>query len=101
MGDDMGKITIILGAAVFLLPLMLPQAKAETIQFDFALPGCIPLKNNKIAVAGYVPWSNKSRRIVMIKDIETEEEKIIDSYFVDYNLSHIEFSNGKKYYQYF
>lgn len=70
----------------------------KTIQFDFALPGCIPLKNNKIAIAGSVPWSTKSRKIVMIKDIETEEEKIIDSYFVDYNLSHIEFSNGKKYY---
>jgi hypothetical protein len=43
----------------------------------------IPLPNNKIAVVGWVLWSNKIREFVSIVDYETNAEKVIWEYFTD------------------
>jgi hypothetical protein len=43
----------------------------------------IPLPNNKIAVVGWVIWSNKFRDFVSIVDYETNKENIIWEYFTE------------------
>ena len=52
----------------------------KMVKIDYMPLQIIPLKNNKIAIAGHVAYNGDTRYIVSIKDIETGEEKIVDSY---------------------
>lgn len=53
----------------------------RTIDLEYIPRRIIPLKNNKIAIAGYVPMGNgNAKKIITIKDIQTKKEIIIDSY---------------------
>lgn len=57
----------------------------KRIQMDYPIPGCVALKNNKIAVAGFVPYKGKkSKNLIAIKDIDTEKENILTYYFKPY-----------------
>lgn len=53
----------------------------KMVKIDYMPLQIVPLKNNKIAIAGHVPYNGDTKYIVSIKDIVTGEEKIIDSYF--------------------
>lgn len=55
----------------------------KTLKLDYMTRQMIPLPNNKIAVVGWVLWSNKIREFVAIVDYETNEEKVIWEYFTD------------------
>lgn len=53
----------------------------KMVKLDYMPLQIIPLKDNKIAIWGHVPYNGDVRYIVSIKDINTGEEKIVDSYF--------------------
>lgn len=53
----------------------------KMVKLDYMPLQIVPLKNNKIAIAGHVPYNGNTKYIVSIKDIDTGEEKIVDSYF--------------------
>ncbi|MCX6320816.1 MAG: hypothetical protein NTX93_03305 [Bacteroidia bacterium] len=55
----------------------------KTLKLNYMTRQMIPLPNNKIAVVGWVIWSNKFRDFVSIVDYETNEEKIIWEYFTE------------------
>lgn len=55
----------------------------KTLKLNYMTRQMIPLPNNKIAVVGWVLWSNKIREFVAIVDYETNEEKVIWEYFTD------------------
>lgn len=55
----------------------------KTLTLNYMTWDMIPLKNNKIAVVGWVIWSTKFRDFVAIVDYNTNEEKIIWEYFTD------------------
>ncbi len=49
----------------------------KTLQLDYAAKQIIPLPGKKLALVGWVLWSNKVREFVAIVDYETNEEIII------------------------
>ena len=49
----------------------------RTLTLNYMAKGMIPMKNNKIAVVGWVIWKEKFRDFVAIVDYETNKEKII------------------------
>ena len=51
------------------------------VKLDYMPLQIVPLKDNKIAIWGHVPYSGDVKYIVSIKDITTGKEKIVDSYF--------------------
>ncbi len=53
----------------------------KMVKIDYMPLQIIPLKNNKIAIWGHVPYNGDTKYIVSIKDIDTGKEKIVDSYF--------------------
>lgn len=53
----------------------------KMVKLDYMPLQIIPLQDNKIAIWGHVPCNGDVKYIVSIKDIETGEEKIVDSYF--------------------
>jgi len=53
----------------------------KTLTLDYMTKQMIPLPNNKIAVVGWVIWSDKFRDFVAIVDYETNEQKIIWEHF--------------------
>ncbi len=53
----------------------------KMVKIDYMPLQIIPLKNNKMAILGHVPYNGDTRYVVSIKDIETGEEKNVDSYF--------------------
>ena len=53
----------------------------KMVKIDYMPLQIIPLKNNKIAIYGHVPYNGDVKYIVSIKDINTGEENIVDSYF--------------------
>jgi hypothetical protein len=55
----------------------------KTLKMDYMAKQIIALPNNKIALAGWVLWSNKIREFVAIIDYETNEENIIWDHFSD------------------
>ena len=55
----------------------------KTLKLNYMTRQMIPLPNNKIAVVGWVLWSNKIREFVSIIDYETNEEKTIWEYFTE------------------
>lgn len=55
----------------------------KTLRLNYMTRQMIPLPNNKIAVVGWVMWSNKYRDIVSIIDFETNKEKVIWEYYTD------------------
>ncbi|MDO9340840.1 MAG: hypothetical protein Q7T72_10010 [Bacteroidales bacterium] len=55
----------------------------KTLKLNYMTRQMIPLPNNKIAVVGWVIWSNKFRDFVSIVDYETNEEKVIWEYFTE------------------
>jgi len=57
----------------------------KTLKMDYMAKQIIALPNNKLAVVGWVLWSNKVREFVAIIDYETNEENIIWDHFSDRN----------------
>lgn len=57
----------------------------KTLKMDYATRQMIALPNGKIAVVGWVIWSDKFREFVAIVDYETNQEKIIWDYFTPRN----------------
>ncbi|HHN47691.1 MAG TPA: hypothetical protein ENN08_01925 [Bacteroidales bacterium] len=57
----------------------------KTLKMDYMAKQIIALPNNKLALVGWVLWSNKIREFVAIIDYETNEEKIIWDHFSDRN----------------
>jgi hypothetical protein len=55
----------------------------KTLKLNYMTRQMIPLPNNKIAVVGWVIWSNKFRDFISIVDYETNEEKIIWEYYTE------------------
>lgn len=55
----------------------------KTIKLNYGVSQMVPLDNNKIAVVGWVIWSDKFRDFVAIVDYETNEERIIWDYYTD------------------
>lgn len=56
----------------------------KTLSLDFSSAICITLKNNKIAVFGYIPWKNRhTKRVIMIKDFISGDEIVIWSEIVN------------------
>jgi hypothetical protein len=55
----------------------------KTLKLNYMTRQMIPLPNNKIAVVGWVIWSNKFRDFVSIVDYETNEEKVIWENYTD------------------
>ena len=55
----------------------------KTLKLNYMTRQMIPLPNNKIAVVGWVIWSNKFRDFVSIVDYETNNEKVIWEYFTE------------------
>ncbi len=55
----------------------------KTLKLDYMTRQMIPLPNNKIAVVGWVLWSDRIREFVSIVDYETNIEKVIWEYFTD------------------
>ncbi len=56
----------------------------KSIQLDYMPLDTKPLSQNKIAILGHVPWKDrKSKKVIAIKDFNTEEENIIWSKFKD------------------
>lgn len=53
----------------------------KMVKIDYMPLQIIPLRDNKIAIYGHVPYNGDVKYIVSIKDIESGEEKIVDSYF--------------------
>lgn len=53
----------------------------KTLKLNYMTRQMIPLPNNKIAVVGWVLWTNKIREFVSIVDFETNEEKVIWEFF--------------------
>jgi len=53
----------------------------KMVKIDYMPLQIIPLKDNKIAIWGHVPYNGDVKYIVSIKDILTGKEKIVDSYF--------------------
>jgi hypothetical protein len=52
----------------------------KTLSLDYMPMQCIPLRDNKIAIVGFVPLADgRSRHIVAIKDITADEENIVCS----------------------
>jgi hypothetical protein len=68
----------------------------KTLKLNYMTRQMIPLPNNKIAVVGWVLWSNKIREFVSLVDYETNEEKIIWEYFTD----RTEITNERKLFNY-
>jgi len=57
----------------------------KTLNFDHSVHDMIPLNNNKIAIVGWVIWSDRFRDFVAIVDYQTNEQKIIWDYFTILN----------------
>lgn len=55
----------------------------KTLKLDYMTKQIIPLPNKKLAVVGWVIWSDRFRDFVSIVDYETNEEKIIWDHFVE------------------
>ncbi len=55
----------------------------KTLKLDYMTRQMVPLPNGKIAVVGWVIWSNKFREFVSIVDYETNEEKVIWEYYTN------------------
>ncbi len=53
----------------------------KMVKIDYMPLQIVALKNNKIAIWGHVPYNGDVKYIVSIKDIETNKEVIVDSYF--------------------
>jgi len=53
----------------------------KTLTLDYMIRDMIPLNNNKIAVVGWVIWSDRFREFVAIVDYQTNEQKIIWEHF--------------------
>ena len=68
----------------------------KTMKLNYMTRQMIPLPNNKIAVVGWVLWTNKIREFVSIVDYETNEEKIIWEYFTE----RTEFTGERKLFNY-
>jgi hypothetical protein len=68
----------------------------KTMKLNYMTRQMIPLPNNKIAVVGWVLWSNKIREFVSIVDYETNEEKVIWEYFTERK----EFTSERKLFNY-
>jgi len=55
----------------------------KMIKIDYMPLQIVPLKDNKITIVGHVAFKGKTKIIVSIKDIESDKEKIIYSFFDD------------------
>lgn len=55
----------------------------KTLKLNYMTRQMISLPNDKIAVVGWVLWSNKIREFVSIVDFETNAEKVIWEYFTE------------------
>ena len=55
----------------------------KTLKLDYMARQIIPLPNKKLAVVGWVIWSDKFRDFVSIVDYKTNEEKIIWDHFTE------------------
>jgi hypothetical protein len=55
----------------------------KTLKLNYMTRQMIPLPNNKIAVVGWVIWSDRFRDFVSIVDYETNIEKIIWEHFTE------------------
>lgn len=64
----------------------------KTLTLNYMTKDVIALNNGKIAVVGWVIWSEKFRTFVSIVDYETNKEKVIWEQFADRTIS----DNGKK-----
>ena len=55
----------------------------KTLTLDYMAREIIPMANNKIAVAGWALWSDRTRDFVAIVDYQTNEQKIIWDHFTN------------------
>ncbi len=55
----------------------------KTLKLDYMTRQMIPLSNNKIAVVGWVIWSDRFRDFVAIVDYITNRQKVIWDHFTD------------------
>jgi hypothetical protein len=55
----------------------------KSLKLNYMTKQMVPLPNDKIAVVGWVLWSNKIREFVSLVDYETNAEKVIWEYFTD------------------
>jgi hypothetical protein len=57
----------------------------RTLTLNYTTKRMIPMTNNKIAVAGWAIWKDRTRDFVAIVDYQTNEQKIIWDYFTPNN----------------
>ncbi|NQU80391.1 MAG: hypothetical protein HQ543_02580, partial [Bacteroidetes bacterium] len=55
----------------------------KTLKLDYMARQIIPLPNKKLAVVGWVIWSDRTRDFVSIVDYETNKEEIIWDHFTE------------------
>lgn len=80
--DNMGKMTCSDFSGKF----------KKTLTLDYMTQDIIALSNGKLAVVGWVLWSEKIRSFVSIVDYTTNKEKVIWDHFIE----RINSSSGKK-----
>ena len=72
----------------------------KTLTLDYKAKQIIPLPNKKLAVVGWVIWSDRFRDFVSIVDYETNEETIIWEHFTkrytDFSRKDVKFNYGRK-----
>jgi hypothetical protein len=57
----------------------------KRMQMDYPILECVALKNNKLGIAGSVPYhGRRSKELIAIKDTDTEIEDILTFYMEDY-----------------
>jgi hypothetical protein len=62
----------------------------KMMKMEYGVVDCIALKNNKIAVLGFVLYKNgRHRDIVVIKDIQTEKESHVTFFVRDMSADHV------------
>jgi hypothetical protein len=55
------------------------------MQMDYPILECVALKDNKVGISGSVPYRGKqSKKLIAIKDVNTEKEDILTYYMEDY-----------------
>jgi hypothetical protein len=57
----------------------------KRLQMEYPILECVALKENKAGISGSVPYrGNQSKKLIAIKDMDTEKEDILTFYMEDY-----------------
>jgi hypothetical protein len=58
----------------------------KRMQMDYPILECVALKDKKVGISGSVPYKGKqSKKLIAIKDVNTETEDILTYYMEDYS----------------